>query len=621
MRWIYWEKLEVVRRENEGKKGLALYRVNSTRNAMSDKTSIQWADSTVNPIMGCGGCELFPPPAEIFLKINAAVRETGHSVNSREIYEELVTGAYGCINQPLEGHKNAVNTTNIWHLRHRFLMRLGDKTKDDFAAHAAAEKAIEQSITCYAAVQHLNKGQSLDKEEYKGHPGYAPIFESVTQFPGRAADTAKLKDLLGCCEGRATWKAGLPRLVFVSDMGDALSGFSQFPFLKQDLVPAIISEEGKRHLWLWLTKRPLRLAEFAEQIGGLPENVCAMTTLTSSDSENLKRLADLKKVQAHMRGLSIEPLWERIDPKKLDLRGIDWVIVGGESGSGLNYTRPFALEWAEELRDHCRKKRVAFFLKQLGRNPTRNGEVFKLRDKHGGNWDEWPDEVLKVREFPKAFHQYRKNEMKHPAKSRSKETKKMKIQLPPPTDEEKADFERLDMVVKNGLKGFIEVGAALMKIRDQKLWRAGNFKNWEDYCQNVEDFSRTHAHRLIEASRCVTEMQNLSNFAIKPKSESQVRPLFKLKNIEDRWHVWNAIVMMIEDEMISPKITAKTVREMVAALLENEMYDAGIELPSKDPSTLVEKKQDVMSKLRTAVGEKKSWEDVEKLIKELEKLI
>ncbi len=571
--------------------------------------------------MGCGGCELFPPPAKILLAINDAVAATGHKISSRSIYEELVKSAYGAIDHPLEGHKCAVSTTNIWHLRHRFLMRLGDKTKDDFAAHAAAQKAIVQSITCYAAVQHLNKGQSLDKEEYKGQPGYAPIFESVTQFPGRAAETAKLKDLLGCCEGRSTWKAGLPRLVFVSDMGDALSGLGQFPFLKQDLVPAITSEEGKRHLWLWLTKRPARMAEFSEQIGGLPENVCAMTTLTSADSENLKRLADLKKVQAHMRGLSIEPLWERIDPKKLDLKGIDWVIVGGESGSGLNYTRPFALEWAEELRDHCRKKRVAFFMKQLGRNPTRNGEVFKLRDKHGGNWDEWPDEPLKVREFPKAFHNYRKNEMKRPTKSRSKETKIMEIQLPPPTDEEKAEFERLDTIVKIGLKGYIEVGAALMKIRDQKLWRAGNFKTWEDYCKNVEGFSRAHAHRLIGASQCVTEIQNLSDFSIKPDNESQVRPLFRLENIEDRRHVWDAIVMMIEDGYLSSRITAETVHEMVNTLLDNEMQDAGIKLPNKEPSSRVEKKQDVISKLRTAVGEKKSWEDVERLLAELEKLI
>ena len=587
---------------------------------MSDVTSIQWADTTVNPIMGCGGCELFPKPAEIFLKINEAVRATGHSINSRVIYEELISSVYSFIEHPLAGHKNAVNTSNVWHLRHRFLTRVLDETDADMNASDAAEKVIKESTTCYAAILHLNKGQNILKENYEGHRGYAPIFESVTEFPKRAEKTAKLKDLLGCSDGRSAWKENLPRLIFVSDMGDAMSGLGQFPFLKNDLIPAITSDAGKRHLWLWLTKRPSRLAEFAEQIGGLPENVCAMTTLTSANEENMKRLADLKKVQAHMRGLSVEPLWERIDPKKLDFKGIDWVIVGGESGSG-NLTRPFALEWAEELRDYCRKKSVAFLMKQLGRNPTRNGEPLALKDSHGGEWDEWPDDGLKVREFPKAFHDYRKTEMKRPAKSRSKETKKMKIQMPPPTAEETVEFERLDTIVKNGLKGFIEVGAALMEIRDQKLWRAGNFKNWEDYCQNVEGFSRIHAHRLIEASQCVKEIQNLSNSSIKPKHESQVRPLLELENIEDRLHVWNAIVMMIEDGLTTPKITAERVREMVTSLLENEMSDAGVVATKKEPSTRTERKIDVISKLRAAVTGRESWEEIENLLDELEKLI
>ena len=143
---------------------------------MSDVTSIQWADTTVNPIMGCGGCELFPKPAEIFLKINEAVRATGHSINSRVIYEELISSVYSFIEHPLAGHKNAVNTCNVWHLRHRFLTRVLDETDADMNASDAAEKVIKESITCYAAILHLNKGQNILKENYEGHRGYAPIF-------------------------------------------------------------------------------------------------------------------------------------------------------------------------------------------------------------------------------------------------------------------------------------------------------------------------------------------------------------------------------------------------------------------------------------------------------------
>lgn len=376
---------------------------------MSYLTPIQWADSTVNPRMGCFGCELFPTPGKVLGAIDQAVAACGVSIDSRLIYKKLISGAYAKIPKPLPGHKNAVNTTNIWHLRHHFLSWL-EKTHGP-QAKAAADMAIRQSVTCYAAILHLNKAQNLLKPDYPGNSGYAPIFEMVTQYKGRAKEVAKLKDLLGLYNPQTDWKGRLPRMIFVSDMGDALSSKRDFEFLKSDLMPAITSDAGRKHLWLWLTKRPHHMAEFAAEIGGLPANVCAMTTLTGPDSECLRRLADLKRVNAQMRGLSIEPLWDRIPSSKLDLTDIDWMIVGGESGSGLQYTRPFALEWAEELRDHSRANGVAFFMKQLGRNPCRDGKVFRLQHTHGGNWDEWPDKTLKIREFPKAFHAYRKHEM------------------------------------------------------------------------------------------------------------------------------------------------------------------------------------------------------------------
>jgi protein gp37 len=377
---------------------------------MSDLTNIQWCDSTVNTIMGCGGCELYLPPGKVLGAIDQAVAACGISIDSRAIYKQLINDAYAKIPKPLPGHKNAVNTTNIWHLRQLFLCLL--EKKHGLIAKDAAEKAIRQAVTCYAAILHLNKAQNLLKPAYPGNIGYAPIFEMVTEYSGRAMKAANLKDLLGLYNPQTPWKDGLPRMIFVSDMGDALSSKGDFAFLKSDLIPAITSNAGKKHLWLWLSKRPEHMAAFAGQIGGLPENVCAMTTLTGPDPECLRRLATLKQVNAHMRGLSIEPLRDRIPPSMLDLTGIDWVIVGGESGAGLQHTRPFAVEWAEELRDHCRANGVAFFLKQLGRNPSRNGKVFRLQNAHGGNWDEWPDKALKIREFPKAFHTYRRHEMK-----------------------------------------------------------------------------------------------------------------------------------------------------------------------------------------------------------------
>ena len=373
---------------------------------MSKVTNIQWCDSTVNPIMGCGGCELFPPPSEVLSAIDAATQAAGVRLDSRNLFKTLVDDCFSQIANPGQEFTKAVNTTNLWHLRERFVERV--RHDHGKAVAVAAGIAIRQAITCYAAKLHMNKAVSIVNPTRTPHKGYAPIFERVTQFQGRVGDTAKLPDLLGRLDPEKPWKKRLPRMIFVSDMGDALSTAGAFPFLKSDLMSAINSESGKRHLWLWLTKRPERMAEFAHDIGGFPANVCAMTTVTAPDK--LERIDQLRRVRAAVRGLSLEPLWQHIAPKKLNLSGIDWVIVGGESGSS-DLTRPFALEWAEELREHCRNRGVAFFLKQLGRNPSRNGEIFKLRNKHGGDWSEW-DESLRVREFPAYFHQYRSDDMK-----------------------------------------------------------------------------------------------------------------------------------------------------------------------------------------------------------------
>jgi protein gp37 len=578
---------------------------------MSDITDIQWADTTVNPIMGCGGCELFPSPGKVLEAIDAAVAATGTRIESRKIYKELIHEAYSKIRQPKAGHKNVVNTTNLWHFRKLFL----DRVKRDHGeqARAAAEMAIRQSITCYAATLHLNKGQNLLNPDYAGHKGHAPIFEAVTRFEGRSAEFAKLPDLLGCANPLTPWKARLPRLIFVSDMGDALSTKADFPFLKSDLMPAITSDDGKRHLWLWLTKRPETMAKFAEEIGGFPENVCAMTTLTGPDSDSLKRLADLKKVKAHIRGLSIEPLWDRIPPSKLNLKGIDWVIVGGESGSGLEFTRPFALEWAEELRDHCRKNGVAFFLKQLGRNPTRRGETIRLRNAHGGDWDEWPDESLKAREFPEAFHLYRKREVKPSSEPRPVFTGKKKKKAAEDlavNPEDRAEFRRLDKIVRKGIEAFADAGEALLRIHEGKLWRAGGHGTWEDYCRSVAGMSKVHASRLMRASQCFIAIKTLPIGNVLPVSESQVRPLLKLEDSEKRAAAWVAAVEKAEGN----QPTAADVQEVVFEILHPEGS------PEKPPSRS-QRRAELVGRLRTVIAERKSWDDLESLMSELEELL
>jgi len=551
---------------------------------MAKETKIQWCDSTVNPIMGCAGCELFPPRNETLTQIDAALAQAGFKIKSEPLLRQIITGYYERIPDPTLHHKKGITTTNIWHVRTEFVDKIRELHGTD-AAEAAAG-AIERAITCYAAKLHLNKGCSIkpkpDGTQRTPKAGYAPTFEEVTTFDDRVKEVAREPDLRGKDDPDRPWINGLPRLIFVSDMGDAFSRKSDFGFLKREVIEPIQSDDGRRHLWLWLTKQPARMAEFAAEIGGLPDNVCAMATVTGP--ETLDRIADLKRVKAKMRGLSLEPLWERIPPSELDLKGIDWVIGGGESGS-TKWAREFPLEWAEELRDHCAANGVAFFLKQLGRNPTRNGEVIRLTDSHGGDWDEW-DEALRVRAFPRSFHDYRADE--EPVAPGLRRVRKGEM-----TPGEVEDFRRLDKVVAKAAKLYVDAAAALYEIKEGKLYR-GQFKTFEDYCQSVHQISRSYAYKLINAGRVRAELSPIVHKLglPMPDNEAQLRELARVSNPKEREEVLVAVADVVKED--TGGLSARTIRDHVEARRRNTASAAESEEADR-PKSVVHPAADVVS--------------------------
>jgi protein gp37 len=98
-------------------------------------------------------------------------------------------------------------------------------------------------------------------------------------------------------------------------------------------------------------------------------------------AQHVDRIEALRSTEARVKFLSLEPLLGPLPG--LDLRGIDWVIVGGESGPG---ARPMDPAWVTDLRDQCRRARVAFFFKQWGgTNKKKTG-----RELDGRTWDEMP---------------------------------------------------------------------------------------------------------------------------------------------------------------------------------------------------------------------------------------
>ncbi len=352
--------------------------------------------------MGCLGCELFPPPASVLEDLDAAARKRLLPLESGRIFQSLIEEAYRKIERPGDFHRPEITNTNLWHLRWKFHETLRLEHGPDFADDALA--VLESRISCYAARLHCNKGASILSPEKTPHKGHAPTFETLKTFEGRVETAAQWKDLLGRERADGAWKNGLPRMIFVSDMGDAFSSREYFEFLERDTLAAIRSAHGQRHLWLWVTKRPWIMRDFCAENGPFPENVCALTTVTGRNS--LNRLRQLREVPARVRGLSVEPLWEALPLESLDLSGIDWVIIGGESASKRAHCKPFDVRWLEELRDLCRSQGVAFFAKQLGTNPVRDGVPLVLKSSHGGDWEEW-DPGWRVREFPRHFYEYR----------------------------------------------------------------------------------------------------------------------------------------------------------------------------------------------------------------------
>jgi len=244
---------------------------------------------------------------------------------------------------------------------------------------------------CYAGVLHRRFGKSIK--------GYAPSFEQVTLFPGRMATAAQWRDLSGQCRPDKPWLNDYPRLIFVSDMSDALSSAVDFAYLKKEVIDVVTSVAGQRHCWLWLTKRPSRMAWFyrwlLEHRIQWPNNLWPGTSITNQRTTS--RIADLLRVggASTIRFLSVEPQHEQITITPW-LPHLDWVIQGGESGHS---AAEFNLLWARDLLRQCRQHEVPYFLKQLGAVVYDNYQPVTIGGTHGGNWDEWPSD-LRVRELP-----------------------------------------------------------------------------------------------------------------------------------------------------------------------------------------------------------------------------
>src|SRR5690554_1764038 len=214
---------------------------------------------------------------------------------------------------------------------------------------------------CYAEVM-ANRLRAM------GTPGYENGFE-FTIMPERLEQPLKKKK---------------PTKYFVNSMSDLFHEKMPIEFL--DSIMDVI-ELTPQHIYQILTKREDAMFEYFQK-RTIPKNIWLGVT-AENKKHGVPRIDKLRKIEATIKFLSVEPLLEDIG--KVDLTGIHWVIVGGESGSN---ARPMKKEWALNVKKQCDEQNVAFFFKQWGtwgadgvkRSKKSNGRILEGRE-----WNEYPE--------------------------------------------------------------------------------------------------------------------------------------------------------------------------------------------------------------------------------------
>ncbi len=175
-----------------------------------------------------------------------------------------------------------------------------------------------------------------------------------------------------------TWKR--PRMIFVNSMSDLFHEEVSLAFIRKVFKTM---ERAWWHTFQILTKRSERMSVLGSKLNW-PSNVWMGVSIENANY--VWRADHIRLVPSAVRFLSLEPLLGPVGA--IDLSGIDWVIVGGESGRGARQMDP---DWAREIRDQCVRAHVPFFFKQWG--GIRKGRNGRMLD--GRTWDELPKGLLR----------------------------------------------------------------------------------------------------------------------------------------------------------------------------------------------------------------------------------
>lgn len=204
---------------------------------------------------------------------------------------------------------------------------------------------------------------------------YAERMALRLQAMGQAnyADGFTLRTHEHMLEHPLRWKR--PKRIFVNSMSDLFHDDVPAEFIQRVFA---VMRAANWHQYQILTKRSARLRDL-DPI--LDWSAHIWMGVSVENARHAFRIEDLRRCRAHVKFLSLEPLLGPLHD--LNLNGIDWVIVGGESGPG---ARPMRPDWVVDIRDQCKRSGVKFFFKQWG-------GVFKSRsgrELNGRTWNEMP---------------------------------------------------------------------------------------------------------------------------------------------------------------------------------------------------------------------------------------
>lgn len=282
-----------------------------------------------------------------------------------------------------------------------------DKTWNPFVG---CSKVSEGCANCYAiqrAKQNegcadalINEGQNPGRLAY--YIGLTKKTKNGTEWTGKVNFVPEALDVVLNRKKPTKW--------FVNSMSDLFHESISFDDIDKVMTAIALTPH---HIYQVLTKRPERMLEYftnhkiscgcySIDPSYLPFSNLWLGVTVEDQKQVDRRIPYLLKTPAAVRFLSCEPLLEEIvvDPLGFQTigkdKGIDWVIIGGESG---HKARPFHLEWAKSLIEQCQEAGVKVWFKQAGSNPYYQGKPLKLKSKNGTDLSELP-EFCQIQEMP-----------------------------------------------------------------------------------------------------------------------------------------------------------------------------------------------------------------------------